>query len=174
MKSSTPSYKTLGLALAVAALGSGCVGTGPNTQNGALSGAAIGGLAGAIIGNNHGHQTWEGAAIGAAAGAIVGGTIGNNVDHQQGTLYTSQQQATTDYVEAQPPPPPPPQPAPTVVYTRPAPSAVWVEGYWAYDGRGYQWVAAHWEIPPPNYRVYVRPQWVHRRGGYVYVRGYWR
>ena len=37
--------------VALSALLTGCVGTGPNTQQGAVGGAALGALAGAIIGN---------------------------------------------------------------------------------------------------------------------------
>ena len=73
-----------------AALCAGCVGTGPNTQNGAVAGGALGALAGAIIGNNSGgHNALGGAAIGAVAGAIAGGALGNSVDHQNGTIYRS-------------------------------------------------------------------------------------
>ena len=61
------------LAIAIAAaLCTGCVGTGPNTQNGAVAGGAMGALAGAILGNNSvGHNSVGGAALGAVAGAIV-------------------------------------------------------------------------------------------------------
>lgn len=38
----------------------------------AFRGAALGGIAGAIIGNNNGHHTAEGAAIGAGAGLVLG------------------------------------------------------------------------------------------------------
>jgi hypothetical protein len=165
---------SLGLALAVSALGSGCVGTGPNTQQGAVSGATVGAIAGAIIGNNSGHRTLEGAAIGAAAGAMAGGTLGNAADHQQGTLYTSPEAATTNYYATQPPPPPP-QRVEVVNAVRPAPAAVWINGYWLFDGRGYLWVASHWEVPPPRCHVYVTPRWVrHHHGRYVYIRGYWQ
>ena len=49
---------TLMFALVLSALSAGCVGTGPNTQQGAVTGGALGALAGGIIGNNSGHQTW--------------------------------------------------------------------------------------------------------------------
>ncbi len=174
MKSPSRCVTTVGLALAASALGGGCVGTGPNTQRGAVGGATIGAIAGAIVGNNSGHRTLEGAAIGAAAGAIVGGTMGNAADHEQGTVYGVPEQATTNYVVTSPPPPPPPR-VEVVNVRRPAPAAVWINGYWLYDGRGYIWVAAHWEVPPPRAQVYVQPRWVrHRNGGYVYIRGYWQ
>jgi hypothetical protein len=136
----------------------------------------LGAIAGAIIGNNSGHQTWEGAAIGAAAGAIAGGTLGNSVDQQQGTLYGMPQRTAAYPVTPQvaaPPPPPSSQPA-DVVTPAPTPSALWIPGYWAYNGSGYVWAAGHWEIPPPNCHTYVAPYWVYQGGTYAYVRGCWR
>ena len=66
--------------LALSFLLAGCVGTGPNTQQGAVTGGALGALAGGIIGNNSGGRTWQGAAIGGVIGAIAGGAIGNVID----------------------------------------------------------------------------------------------
>ncbi|HCQ38116.1 MAG: hypothetical protein CMP30_04390 [Roseibacillus sp.] len=61
---------------------------GPNTQSGALTGAAIGGLAGAIIGNNVGDgDAGTGALIGAAVGGAAGAAAGNAKDRQQGHIY---------------------------------------------------------------------------------------
>ena len=74
--------------LALTTLLAGCAGTGPNTQQGAVTGGALGALAGAIIGNNsRGGNALGGALIGGAVGAIAGGTIGNSIDHQRGTIY---------------------------------------------------------------------------------------
>lgn len=47
---------------------------------GAVNGAVLGGIAGAVIGNNSGslhHNAWKGAAIGSAAGLILGDMAGN-------------------------------------------------------------------------------------------------
>jgi hypothetical protein len=46
----------------------------------ALNGAVLGGIAGAVIGNNSGdlhHNAWKGAAIGAGAGLLLGEAVGN-------------------------------------------------------------------------------------------------
>src|SRR4051812_44165916 len=46
----------------------------------AINGAMLGGIAGAVIGNNSGdlrHNGWKGAAIGAGAGLLLGEAIGN-------------------------------------------------------------------------------------------------
>ena len=68
-----------------------CTSTG-NTERGVLSGAVLGGAAGAIIGNNTGSgDAGQGAAIGAATGAIAGGVVGNSKDRQQ----TNQNQIQT-------------------------------------------------------------------------------
>jgi len=154
------------------ALNSGCVSTGPNTQQGAVAGGALGALAGAIIGNNSGHRTLEGAAIGGAVGAVAGGTIGNSVDQQRGTIYRSQAEATTDVVVQEVPPPPPPQRE--VIVVQPSPAAIWIDGYWAFEDQRYVWVPGYWTVPPPQRRAFVQPHWERHGEGYVYIRGYWR
>jgi hypothetical protein len=167
---------TLALALSALSLSTGCVGTGPNTQQGAVAGGAAGALAGAIIGNNsRGHDAGGGALVGGIIGAIAGGTIGNSLDQQRGTLYHTEAEARTKVVMAQPPPMPPP-PQADIITERPAPNAMWVRGYWAYTGEGrrYVWVAGHWEIPAPQYQTYVQPHWARQGDTYVYVQGYWR
>jgi hypothetical protein len=162
------------LAITVAAaLCTGCVGTGPNTQNGAVAGGALGALAGAILGNNSvGHNSVGGAALGAVVGAIAGGTIGNSIDNQQGTIYRSEYEATSRVAVPQMPPPPASQA--DYVTPQPTPSALWIAGYYNFDGYQYAWVPGHWEIPPPGVGVFVRPHWVYRGGQYVFIRGYWR
>ena len=55
----------------------GCSGVAPSkTASGAGTGAAVGGLGGAVVGSNSSMGSTGGAAIGAAGGAIVGGLIG--------------------------------------------------------------------------------------------------
>ncbi len=159
--------------LALCALLTGCVGTGPNTQQGAVTGGALGVLAGAIIGNNsRSHDALGGAVIGGLAGAVAGGTLGNAADQRNGTIYTSEEAATSNVVVAAPPPPPPVQTE--VIIEQPAPDMIWISGCWVYGPRGYFWTPGHWERPPPYHRHYVGPHWQRRSGGYVYIRGYWR
>ena len=55
---------------------------GPNTQAGALTGAALGGVAGAIIGNNVGDGD---AGTGALIGAAVGGAAGASIERSNAT-----------------------------------------------------------------------------------------
>ena len=164
--------------LALSALLTGCVGTGPNTQQGAVNGAALGAIAGAIIGNNSGgHNGGAGALIGGVAGAIAGGTLGNARDNENGTLYTYQQPPRrgyyrTQYVQAAPPPAP--APLSEVVPPAPAANALWVPGYWDFNGNAYTWTAGHWEIPPPMSTTYIAAHWETRGQANVFVRGYWR
>jgi hypothetical protein len=162
--------------LGLSALCSGCVGTGPNTQQGAVAGGAIGALTGAIIGNNSGGRNGlAGALIGGTVGAIAGGTIGNSIDNERGTLYHSEGEATTTVVVQQPPPLPPP-PAPPQEIPPGPPGGIWINGYYSFDpGHGvYVWTPGHWIVPPPGYYSYVAPHWAWRGGTYVYIRGYWR
>ncbi|HVU36087.1 MAG TPA: YXWGXW repeat-containing protein [Opitutaceae bacterium] len=161
--------------IVAAAFLSGCEGTGPSTQQGAVTGGALGALAGAIIGHNSGGgNTLGGALIGGAAGALAGGTIGNSVDHQNGTVYSDESGERRAYRVVEAPPPPPPAPAAETVTPSPASNAVWIPGYWSFDGTSYSWVAGHWEIPPPNAHSYVAAHWENQGGGYFFVPAYWR
>lgn len=163
----------------------GCVGTGPNTEQGAVAGGVLGAVAGAVIGHNSRNGDAVGGAIlGAAGGAVAGGVLGNSIDHERGTLYgppsrdpygspddpvyrANRGQAV---IAPATPPPAPQDPMPP----SPAPNAVWVAGHWLYDGRSYTWVAGRWEIPPPMATVYVPAHNEIRDGQRVYVPGHWR
>ena len=156
----------------LALLSSGCVGMGPNTQEGAVKGAALGALAGAIIGNNSGGHGGRGAVIGAAAGAIAGGTLGNKEDHSRGTIYRSEGDATSERIYSEEPVAPAPKTDVMVVQSNPG--TIWVPGHWFFSKDDYTWIPGHWETPPPRTRYYVPPHWKRRGQGFVYVRGYWQ
>ena len=163
--------------LAGSMLCAGCVGTGPNTQQGAVTGGALGALAGAIIGHNsRGGDALGGAILGAEMGALAGGTLGNSVDHERGTLYGYPQPYGNRRSAQSMPPPEPPAPPQTdeAVTAPPSPNALWIPGYWSFDGYHYSWIAGHWEVPPPNARIYVTAHWENRGNGYAYIPGYWR
>lgn len=77
--------KVLMLPLAAAmALGFTSCAAGPYAKQGAVGGAALGAIAGGIIGHQSGRGL-EGAAIGAGAGAIGGGVLGSAQDDYYGT-----------------------------------------------------------------------------------------
>jgi len=162
-------------ALALSALFSGCVGTGPNTQQGAVAGGTLGAIAGAVIGHNsRGGDALGGAILGGTAGALAGGAIGNSVDAQKGTLYPYPDgRVYRRATMVQQAPPPPPAYSETVP-PPPAPNAVWSPGYWVFDGRSYRWVAGAWLIPPPGAHAYVPAHWENQGDRYVYVQSSWR
>ena len=172
-------HKSVFLASTVAlgTLLTGCVGTGPNTEQGAVAGGALGALAGGIIGHNsRGGDTLGGAILGGVAGAVAGGVIGNSVDHERGTIYRPQ--PTPDdrayrVSRVQGIPTPPPTPVETMP-PQPAPNAVWIAGYWIYDGRSFTWMSGRWEVPPPFAHTYVPAHSEMRNGQLVHVPGYWR
>ena len=66
------------LVFALVPLCCGCT----KTEQGMGAGAAIGGIAGGIIGNQS-HHAGEGAAIGAGLGVIAGGLIGKGMEDQE-------------------------------------------------------------------------------------------
>ena len=66
--------------LAATVLATGCMAPSNNTEAGAARGAVVGGILGAVIGNNSKGRTAEGAAIGALGGAVLGGALGNAKD----------------------------------------------------------------------------------------------
>jgi len=120
--------------------------------------------------------------LAALLGGCVG-TIGNANDHQDGTVYDEPQpyhrRARRSYTRVEEvPPPPPAQPAPPDVAEKitpsPAAEAVWIPGYWDFNGNAYAWTPGHWEIPPPNSRSYVASHWEVRANTNVFVRGHWQ
>jgi len=65
----------------------------PETVNGAV----LGGIAGAVIGNNSGslnHNAWKGAAIGAVAGGLIGSAVGRDNDYRRNTQVPGPRQET--------------------------------------------------------------------------------
>ena len=66
-------------------------------------------------------------------------------------------------------------PPPMLVETPPPPpfyGAVWIGGYWIWDG---DWVWAHgrWAAPPRHGHVWMHPYYENRNGIVVFVNGYW-
>ena len=66
----------LAMLAVVAATVISCTSSDPYVNRGRVGGAAVGGVAGAIIGNKTGMGSWGGAAVGAALGGIMGDTAG--------------------------------------------------------------------------------------------------
>ncbi len=65
-------------------------------------------------------------------------------------------------------------PPPLEVEVRPPPPtdvAVWVDGYWAWNGDNYYWVPGRWEARPRG--AWVPGRWDHEDRGYYWVKGHW-
>lgn len=73
------------LGLSTLTLAGGCASN--DAQGGALLGAGIGAIGGAVIGHNNGGRAGEGAAIGAAVGALGGYILGNESDKAKARQY---------------------------------------------------------------------------------------
>jgi hypothetical protein len=68
-------------------------------------------------------------------------------------------------------PPPPPREEPRLA--PPAPSQVWVPGYWSWNN-GWQWQAGRFEQPPQRMTVWVPGQWVQQGSSWVWRPGHWQ
>ena len=69
---------------------------------------------------------------------------------------------------------PPPQKY-VIIPRRPAPTAVWIEGYWDWTGVRFVWVDGLWNINPPRAGVvWVPHRWVKTNRGWYRKPGEWR
>lgn len=55
---------------------------------------------------------------------------------------------------------------------RPYRHAVWVNGYWRWDGDEYVWTSGRWSRSRHGYR-YVQPRYVQRNDAWVVMPGFW-
>ncbi len=67
----------------------------------------------------------------------------------------------------------PPSPRYEVVYSRPGPGYVWINGYWAWRGNRHVWIAGHYEQPPRGHRSWIEPRWERRGGNHIFIEGRW-
>lgn len=70
--------------------------------------------------------------------------------------------------------PPPLRREAIIVAPGPRERFVWVDGYWRWDGRGYDWVPGRWVDRPHRYHAWVPGHWAPVRGGWVWRDGHWR
>jgi WXXGXW repeat (2 copies) len=68
----------------------------------------------------------------------------------------------------------PPRPRVERRLARPGPRYVWVPGYHIWNGTAYVWRPGVWVLPPRPHARWIRPRWVHRRRGWVFIEGRWR
>jgi len=85
------------------------------------------------------------------------------------------------YVYQPPPPPgraeivemPPPAPIEEVRPALPFPGAIWIPGFWDWNGNGHVWVAGRWSARPPGYE-WEDYRWKHRHDGkWEHKHGHW-
>lgn len=175
--------KPLIVLLSMALTGAGCVGTGPNTQQGAVGGALAGAVLGGVIGNNRGSgNAASGAALGAVAGGVAGAALGNSADHQRGTIYG---QERSPYDDPRYMPPPPVQAARAGTVAVPTPAPVYGQTVIVPQSQPQVVYVEQPPMPPPPRRDIVtrRPAreavWVSGyytyvgRGHYAWVPGHW-
>jgi hypothetical protein len=68
----------------------------------------------------------------------------------------------------------PPRPLPEHRPVAPGRGYIWTPGYQRWNGNAYVWVPGTWVRPPRPRARWVPPHWGHRRGGWVFIPGYWR
>lgn len=70
----------------------------------------------------------------------------------------------------------PPPPRREIIIQAPYPGAIWIPGYYVYDGRvaSYVWVPGRWQAPPAPRQVWVAPRYVRHADHYDYYEGGWR
>jgi hypothetical protein len=60
-----------------------------------------------------------------------------------------------------------------VALARPGPKDVWLAGYWTWRDARYQWMTAHWELPPSSGSVWVPPRCEQQGNAFKFTEGYW-
>ncbi|KAA3620408.1 MAG: hypothetical protein DWQ05_00255 [Calditrichaeota bacterium] len=74
----------------------------------------------------------------------------------------------TVYVRKAPPPP-----RKEMRPARPSAKAVWVTGYWLWNGNAYVWNRGYWEKRPKG-RVWIAGHWRNTPRGYKWIPGHWK
>jgi hypothetical protein len=101
-------------------------------------------------------------ALALAAGALLSGCI--VVPAHQGYGYATGPVIVVDA--------PPPAPYAEVVPVLPYPGAVWIGGYWGWNGGRHQWVPGYYDRPRQGYR-YEPHRWENHGGRWHLRAGGW-
>jgi hypothetical protein len=56
---------------------------------------------------------------------------------------------------------------------RPSPDAVWIRGFWEWDGGDWVWIPGRWVVPEVRHARWIGPRYVREYGGWRYVPGHW-
>ncbi|PYQ66486.1 MAG: hypothetical protein DMF54_07655 [Acidobacteria bacterium] len=93
--------------------------------------------------------------------------------------------ATAPLFAQLPPPPPLPgleirigrQAPPRVRYerrmARPSRDAVWIRGFWDWQGDNWVWIPGRWTVPEERHARWIGPRYVREYGSYRYIPGHW-
>jgi|SRR5688572_17856702 len=67
-------------------------------------------------------------------------------------------------------------PKETILPSSPGPTYVWISDSWDWDNQTSVYVVqpGYWSEPKKNNVVWVDGHWVKKRGGWKYVKGYWK
>jgi hypothetical protein len=68
---------------------------------------------------------------------------------------------------------PPPAPVEEERPPQPHAAAVWVAGYWLWNGIQYAWIPGRWETAPRAGAIWQAPRYVKTEGAYVFEPGAW-
>jgi len=60
-----------------------------------------------------------------------------------------------------------------IVLAQPTSQHVWIAGYYTWRNDRYEWMTAHWELPPRTNAVWVKPSWEQQGNAYKFTEGYW-
>ena len=60
-----------------------------------------------------------------------------------------------------------------VVIAQPTSQHVWIAGHYTWRDNQYQWMTAHWELPPYTNAAWVKPSWEQQGNAYKFTEGYW-
>ena len=99
------------------------------------------------------------------AGALLSGCIVVPAHHAYGGGYTTAPAVMV--VDT-----PPPAPYAEVIPATPYPGAVWIGGYWGWNGGRHQWVPGYYDRGRPGYR-YEPHRWENRGGRWHLHAGGW-
>ena len=56
---------------------------------------------------------------------------------------------------------------------KPFSSAIWISGYWRWNGRQYIWASGRW-AKPRHGKLWVNGHWKRTNRGWHYIPGHWR
>jgi hypothetical protein len=68
---------------------------------------------------------------------------------------------------------PPPSPVEEERTPQPHAAAVWIAGYWLWNGIQYAWIPGRWETAPRAGAIWQPPRYVKTEGAYVFEPGAW-